>query len=158
MVKGFLRDQKDCWASFPWRTWLCLAYPSRFYDYMRSSVFMVFELFFGSIHFRKLASMQMILTYRKSSELCPVEVKLIQPCAHVISQFCIYYTNSSQHPWLPICVSALQIFLWTSFQRLTSSLVNELSNKTSDSCSILFVWKAGLTRLSKNKLSFNNFI
>lgn len=66
---------------------------------------MVFELFFGSMRFRKLASMQMIPTYRQSSELCPLEVKLIQPCARVISQFCIYYTNSSH--WLPIHVSAL---------------------------------------------------
>lgn len=105
--KRVIIGQEKWGKAFQWRTRPCLVYPSRFYDSIRSVVFMVFKLFFGFIRFRKLASMQMIPTHRQSSELCPVEVKLIQPCVRVISQFCIYYTNSSQPPWLPIHVSAL---------------------------------------------------
>lgn len=44
---------------------------------------------------------------------------------HVISQFCICYTNSFQHHWLP----ALSILLWTSFSiLLVALLINKLLN------------------------------
>lgn len=100
---------------------------------MRSVFFMVFELFFNSISFRK--QILIILIRRKSSEFCPVEVKFVQPCARVITNSAnILHKFASASLIAYRCVRSLISFEQVFNTLLVPLLINEV-NKIFDTCS-----------------------